>query len=104
MTPASDAGAERQFAAAWWALENGLIPEAVAMLRSAHAADPRHQPTARLVKTLDRLGAALHRPRDRRAVPCAGCLPARSSAAPTSCSSTSTTRARPAPGSTFWNG
>ena len=49
------AGADRQFAAAWWALENGLIAESVALLRAAHATDPRYEPTARLVKTLDRL-------------------------------------------------
>jgi len=52
---AAGSSADRQFAAAWWALENGLIPECVSMLRSAHAAHPAHQPTARLVKTLDRL-------------------------------------------------
>ena len=50
-----NSGAEGQFSSAWWALENGLVPEAVAMLRSAHAADPAHEPTARLVATLDRL-------------------------------------------------
>jgi hypothetical protein len=48
-------GAEARLAAAWWALENGLVPEAVAMLQSAHEADPNHQPTARLVATLERL-------------------------------------------------
>ena len=48
-----DAGA--RFAAAWWALENGLTPQAEALLREAHAADPKHQPTARLVAMLDRL-------------------------------------------------
>lgn len=52
---ARKAGADAQFAAAWWALENGLIPECVALLRAAHAAHPEHQPTARLVKTLARL-------------------------------------------------
>lgn len=55
-------GADRRFAAAWWALENGLIPEAVSMLRSAHAADPSHPPTSRLVATLDRLGRACDDP------------------------------------------
>ncbi len=50
---AGDAGA--RFAAAWWALENGLTPQAEALLREAHAADPKHQPTARLVAMLDRL-------------------------------------------------
>lgn len=49
------AGAEARATAAWWAIENGLIPESVEMLRSAHAADPGHQPTARLVALLDQL-------------------------------------------------
>ncbi len=48
-------GAEVRFLAAWWALENGLVPEAVAMIRAAHVADAVHQPTARLVTLLDRL-------------------------------------------------
>ncbi len=48
-------GAEGRFLAAWWALENGLVPEAVAMIRAANAADANHQPTARLVTLLDRL-------------------------------------------------
>ena len=48
-------GAEARFKAAWWALENGLVPESVAMLRSAHTADAGHQPTARLVRLLNRL-------------------------------------------------
>ena len=48
-------GPEVRFAAACWAIENGLIPEAVAMLRATHAADRAHQPTARLVALLDRL-------------------------------------------------
>ena len=56
------AGAAGRYAAAWWALENGLVPEAVAMLRSAHAADSDHQPTARLVATLDRLERAADDP------------------------------------------
>ena len=48
-------GADVRFRAAWWALENGLVPEAVGMLRTVHRADAKHQPTARLVKLLDRL-------------------------------------------------
>jgi hypothetical protein len=48
-------GAGDRFAAAWWALENGLTPESVAMLRSAHDADPNHQPTARLMSVLAKL-------------------------------------------------
>jgi hypothetical protein len=54
-TQAFASDAQARFEAAWWALENGLTPEAEAMLREAHAADPKHQPTARLVALLDRL-------------------------------------------------
>lgn len=49
------AGAAERTAAAWWALENGLTPEAVAMLRSAREADPASQPAARMNAMLDRL-------------------------------------------------
>jgi hypothetical protein len=59
---AQGGSAEERFAAAWWALENGLTPEAEAMLRDAHAADPSHQPTARLVAVLDRLARSLPDP------------------------------------------
>lgn len=48
-------GPEARFAAAWWALENGLTPQAVAMVRQAHAADPLHAPSARMVAALERL-------------------------------------------------
>jgi hypothetical protein len=48
-------GSDTRFAAAWWALTNGLTPEAEQMLRTLHASDPAHQPTARMVATLDRL-------------------------------------------------
>jgi hypothetical protein len=48
-------GAAARFAAAWWALENGLTGQAEAMLRQAHDADPHHQPTARMVALLDKL-------------------------------------------------
>jgi Protein of unknown function (DUF1570) len=48
-------GAPERFAAAWWALENGLTPQAEAMLREAHKADLLHQPTALMVAVLDRL-------------------------------------------------
>jgi Protein of unknown function (DUF1570) len=48
-------GAEARFAAASWALENGLVPQSVAMLRAAHSMDGAHQPTARLVELLDGL-------------------------------------------------
>ena len=55
-------GAEARFAAAWWALENGLTPQAVAMVREAHAADPRHAPSARMVAALERLAKPLPDP------------------------------------------
>lgn len=48
-------GADDRFAAAWWALENGLTPQAESMLREAHRTDPGHPPTARMVRMLDRL-------------------------------------------------
>jgi hypothetical protein len=48
-------GSEARFAAAWWALENGLTPQAVALLRDLHAEDPKHELTARMVAVLDRL-------------------------------------------------
>lgn len=41
--------------AALWALDFGLVPECDAMIRAAHAADPTHQPSARMVAALDRL-------------------------------------------------
>src|SRR5512135_748164 len=48
-------GVEARYAAAWWALENGLTPQAVEVLRELHAADPQHEPTARMVAAQDRL-------------------------------------------------
>jgi hypothetical protein len=55
-------GAEARFAAAWWALENGLTPQAVAMVREAHDADPHHPPSARMVAALARLDEPLSDP------------------------------------------
>jgi hypothetical protein len=60
------AGADARLAAGWWALENGLVTEAVALIRSAHAADPKHEPTARLVAMLDRLNRPTHDPETDR--------------------------------------
>jgi hypothetical protein len=48
-------GVAARYAAAWWALENGLTPEAEAVLRAIHEEDAGHQPTARMVAVLDRL-------------------------------------------------
>lgn len=50
---ARTSGNDRLLSAAWWALENGLTPEATATLRAVHSADPSHEPTATLVRTLD---------------------------------------------------
>ncbi|QDV33345.1 DUF1570 domain-containing protein [Tautonia plasticadhaerens] len=47
--------AEGRYRAAWWALERGLTPEAVAMLRSAHERHPSFRPVAHLVSVLDLL-------------------------------------------------
>ena len=48
-----DAGA--RLSAAWWALENGLIPECVAMLREARRITPSDIEAARLGGLVDRL-------------------------------------------------
>jgi Protein of unknown function (DUF1570) len=48
-------GFEARFAAAWWALENGLIKEAAEEVRSLHRLDPKHAPIARMASVLDRL-------------------------------------------------
>jgi len=52
---ALEGDAAARYAAAWWALENGLTPQAEFMLRAAHEADSGHQPTARMVELLNRL-------------------------------------------------
>jgi len=46
-----------RFAAAWWALENGLVDEAAEELYAIHAVDPSHEPTRRMVAVLDDLKA-----------------------------------------------
>src|SRR5262249_47467338 len=48
-------GFAARYAAAWWAIENGLTTEVAAELRQLHALDPKHGPTARMVAVLDRL-------------------------------------------------
>ncbi len=53
---ARDAGFAARFAAAWWAIENGLTTEVVPELHDLHAIDPSHGPTTRMVTILDRLG------------------------------------------------
>jgi len=47
--------ADDRFRALWWALENGLTPEAVALLRESHRLDPTHPPTTRLAAALAKL-------------------------------------------------
>ncbi len=44
------------------ALENGLTPEATAALRDLHAAEPTHEPTASLIRTLDEIMTPLPAP------------------------------------------
>lgn len=51
------AGAAERFAAAWWALANGLTEEAADEFRAIHQADPKHAPTNRMVEILKRLDA-----------------------------------------------
>jgi hypothetical protein len=52
---AQAAGFEARYAAAWWAIENGLTTEVIAELRALHALDPKHAQTGRMVAVLDRL-------------------------------------------------
>ncbi|MDG3004402.1 DUF1570 domain-containing protein [Paludisphaera mucosa] len=47
----------QRFAEAWWALENGLIDEAVEELTKIHAAAPDHEPTRRMVAVVEKLKA-----------------------------------------------
>jgi hypothetical protein len=46
---------DARFAAAWWALENGLTTEAAAEIRELHGLDPKHAPSTRMTSILDRL-------------------------------------------------
>ncbi|MDB5349073.1 MAG: hypothetical protein JWN86_320 [Planctomycetota bacterium] len=55
-------GASERLAAALWALDFGLVPEAVAMIGRAGAVDPEHQPTARMCDVVNRLKAVLPDP------------------------------------------
>ena len=59
---ARDGGVEARHAATLWALANGLTDEATSMARSAHASDPTHAPSARMVAALDRLAEPLPDP------------------------------------------
>ncbi len=55
-------GVAERYQAARWALDNGLVDPAAAMLRSAHEADASQQPTARMVAAIDRLDAPCPEP------------------------------------------
>jgi hypothetical protein len=56
---AAGAGGEAdRFAAAWWALANGLTPQAETLLRAVHHADPDRPAPARMASTIDRLERA----------------------------------------------
>jgi hypothetical protein len=57
-----DSSAEAQFREAWWALENGLPREAVALLRDLSAKHPDHRPTARMLGAYDRLSVPVGDP------------------------------------------
>ena len=52
---AQPADFDAQFAAAWWAIENGLTKEAAVLVRELHRLDPKHAPAARMASALDRL-------------------------------------------------
>jgi len=52
---AKSTGFTARFEAAWWAIENGLIDEAAAMVRELHRERPNDAPTARMVAALERL-------------------------------------------------
>jgi hypothetical protein len=49
-------GGANPLANAWWALANGLTPQAESLLRAANVGDPNQAATARMVTALDRLG------------------------------------------------
>ncbi len=53
----ANGGAEARFAAAWWALENGLTNEAVAQIREARPLADGHAPLRRALAMLDAIDA-----------------------------------------------
>ena len=57
-----DGGVEARFAAARWALENGLTDESVAMLDGLRSAAPARGPIARSIAAVDRLAALVAAP------------------------------------------
>lgn len=66
------ASSAERFSAAWWALENGLTPQAEEFIRTIAAADPSFEPVRRLLPPLDRLAHPLPEP---DLAPFAGILP-----------------------------
>ncbi|AMV40083.1 hypothetical protein VT85_21800 [Planctomyces sp. SH-PL62] len=49
--------AAERFVEAWWALENGLVDEAVEELERIHRLAPEHEPTRRMIQAVDKLKA-----------------------------------------------
>ena len=95
-------GFAARYAAAWWAIENGLTTEAVAEVRELHALDPKQGPTARMVAVLDRLDRPC--PNRIRRFRAALGIEAKSRAGRTSCCCTSIATPRPRSGWPSWNG
>jgi len=52
---AQNMGFAERYAAAWWAIENGLTRDVIPELRALHQVDPKHASTARMAAVLDRL-------------------------------------------------
>jgi hypothetical protein len=59
---AMSGGAPERIEAARWALDRGLVAEAVAMVHAAGASDPTHPTTSRMLAALERLAAPLPDP------------------------------------------
>ncbi len=59
---ANEGTAEDRFRSIWWALENGLAPEAVALLRDSLERDAKYAPTSRMGPVLTRLDKVLTDP------------------------------------------
>ncbi len=52
---AQNMGFAARYAAAWWAIENGLTTEVIPEIRALHLVDSKHASTARMAAVLDRL-------------------------------------------------
>jgi hypothetical protein len=53
---ARSGGSELRFAAAWWAIENGLTTEVIPEIRELHELGPKNLQAARMAAALDRFG------------------------------------------------